>query len=315
MHKFMLTTAKIACLLFFVAFVFGCDSQTEPPQAPKVITQKIAVSPPAQPTPPKPPAAPPAPKQPSGQTQQAPSAKPDTPVKPTQPPAVAQQPAAASGKKTASAQSTPTPEPVKAKEAAVSAEKPVKAAPSTPPPESVADKDKEKSGPDTSKEAPKTADAGEADAGEADEDKDAEASDSDLKKMVGDATEGYSPAGKVDPFLPLFEEKPAVPEEAADAEKQKKTRRMPLTPLERVDLSQLKLVGIIQASSGNKALVEEASGKGYIIKKGTFIGIHAGRVLEIQKDRVVVEEEVENVLGQYTLEKKELKLQKPPGEF
>jgi type IV pilus assembly protein PilP len=90
---------------------------------------------------------------------------------------------------------------------------------------------------------------------------------------------------------------------------------MPLTPLERVDLSQLKLVGIIQAPSGNKALVEEASGKGYIIKKGTFIGIHAGRVLEIQKDRVVVEEEVENVLGQFALDKKELKLQKPPGEF
>jgi type IV pilus assembly protein PilP len=139
--------------------------------------------------------------------------------------------------------------------------------------------------------------------------------EADLKKMIVEASGGYTPAGKIDPFLPLFEEKPVVPTETADAEKQKKKRRIPLTPLERVDLSQLRLVGIIQAPTGNKALVEEASGKGYIIKKGTFIGIHAGRVLEIQKDRVIVEEEVENVLGQFTLEKKELKLQKPPGEF
>lgn len=242
MYKSILITTKIACLFFFVVFTFGCDSQTEPPQAPKVITQKIAVSTPAQPAPSKPGAQPPpAPIQQSAPTQQTPSAKPETPSKAIDPVPAAEKPLPAPEKKMAA--------------------------------------------------------------------------ETDLEKLTADAAGGYSPAGKVDPFLPLFEEKPAAPEETADVEKKKKKRRMPLTPLERVDLSQLKLVGIIQAPSGNKALVEEASGKGYIIKKGTFIGIHAGRVLEIQKDRVVVEEEVENVLGQFTLNKKELKLQKPPGEF
>jgi hypothetical protein len=57
-----------------------------------------------------------------------------------------------------------------------------------------------------------------------------------------------------------------------------------------VDLSQLKLVGIIRASSGNRAMVEEASGRGYVIKKGTFIGINCGRVGQILKDRVIVDE-------------------------
>ncbi len=205
-------------------------------------------------------------------------------------------------------QPSPTAAPTKAKQTTVDREKPGKDVPSPLAQDRPADKTTDKPGPDTIEATPNTAETSE-------QDSDSKASETDLEKLIADAAGSYSPAGKVDPFLPLFEEKPAAPEESADAVKQKKKRRMPLTPLERVDLSQLKLVGIIQAPSGNKALVEEASGKGYIIKKGTFIGIHAGRVLEIQKDRVVVEEEVENVLGQFTLEKKELKLQKPPGEF
>jgi type IV pilus assembly protein PilP len=37
--------------------------------------------------------------------------------------------------------------------------------------------------------------------------------------------------------------------------------------------------------------------------------------VEIKKDKIIVEEEVENVLGEFKLTKRELKLQKPPGEF
>jgi len=309
MYKSILITTKIACLFFFVVFIFGCDSQTEPPQAPKVITQKIDVSKTAQPAPPKPPAQqPPAPIQPSGSTQQKLPAKPETPSKITQPVPVAEKPIPAPEKKISAAQPAPAPAPAETKFPAVSGEKPGKGVPSPLSQDRKADNAIDKPKLDTLTEAKKTAETGEQDSG-------AKTSETDLKKLIADAAGGYSPAGKVDPFLPLFEEKPAAPEETEGAEKPKKKRRIPLTPLERVDLSQLKLVGIIQAPSGNKALVEEASGKGYIIKKGTFIGIHAGRVLEIQKDRVVVEEEVENVLGQFTLEKKELKLQKPPGEF
>lgn len=92
------------------------------------------------------------------------------------------------------------------------------------------------------------------------------------------------------------------------------TVEIPRTPIEKVDLSQLKLVGIIFASGGNKALVEDASGKGFVIKKGTSIGIKSGRVIKILKGRVVVEEEAESILGKTSLVKRELKLQKPPGE-
>jgi type IV pilus assembly protein PilP len=120
----------------------------------------------------------------------------------------------------------------------------------------------------------------------------------------------YNPIGKIDPFEPLVRAQP-VPRAI---KKKKSKRRIPRTPLEMVDLSQLRLTGIIRASSGNKAMVEEASGKGYVIAKDTYIGIHSGRVTQILNDRVIVEEEVENSLGNLTIQKRELKFQKPTGE-
>lgn len=120
----------------------------------------------------------------------------------------------------------------------------------------------------------------------------------------------YNPEGKLDPFVPLFKDTPVVPEKSD----QKRRRRTPQTPLERVDLSQLKLAGVIRASKGNRALVEEASGKGYIVTRGTYMGMHSGKVTEILKDSIIVEEEIEDVLGKIKPQKTELKLQKPAGE-
>lgn len=122
----------------------------------------------------------------------------------------------------------------------------------------------------------------------------------------------YDPTGKADPFRPLF----ATEAERVVPAQQKVTRqRLPLTPLQRIDLGQFKLVGIILSRGGNKALVEEPSGKGYIISKGTYIGQNFGRVKRILKDKVVVEEEVEDFLsGEMKLQATELKLQKKVGD-
>lgn len=118
----------------------------------------------------------------------------------------------------------------------------------------------------------------------------------------------YNPYGKIDPFEPLFKEQTVI------AAVKKRKKRIPQTPLEKISLSQLKLVGIIRASSGNKALVEESSGKGFVIKKGTYIGLNSGKVIKIQKDNVIIEEEFENVLGNLVIRQRELKLHKPSGE-
>lgn len=118
----------------------------------------------------------------------------------------------------------------------------------------------------------------------------------------------YNPKGKIDPFQPLFKDKPIV------VSRKKRKRRVPRTPLERIALSQLRLVAIIRAPSGNKACVEESSGKGYIIKKGDYIGLNSGKVIQIRKDNIVIEEEIEDNLGELQTRQKEIKLPKPTGE-
>ena len=122
----------------------------------------------------------------------------------------------------------------------------------------------------------------------------------------------YDPTGKADPFKPLFA---TEAERIMPAQQKAKRQRLPLTPLQRIDLSQFKLVGIVLSHGGNKALVEEPSGKGYIISKGTYIGQNFGRVKRILEDKVVVEEEVEDYLsGEMKLQATELKLQKKVGD-
>lgn len=122
----------------------------------------------------------------------------------------------------------------------------------------------------------------------------------------------YRPEGKIDPFAPLFKDE-AVP--APTAEKPVRKKRIPQTPLENFDLSQIKLTAIYQTSKGFKALVEENSGKGYVIDVGTYIGRNSGKVIAIQKDAVHIEEEIEDALGNMRIETRELKLLKPVGEL
>lgn len=127
----------------------------------------------------------------------------------------------------------------------------------------------------------------------------------DQKIESSESTVIYKVEGKIDPFASILGEGVSVLNDE---------KRIPLTPIEKVDLSELKLVGIIFAPSGNKALVEDVSGKGFVIKKGTRIGINFGKVIKILKNSVLVKEEAESILGQITLVERELKLQKSPGE-
>jgi type IV pilus assembly protein PilP len=123
---------------------------------------------------------------------------------------------------------------------------------------------------------------------------------------------GYDPTGRVDPFEPLFRDE-SGPDNAVAQGKRKK--RTPQTPLERVAISQLKLSAVMRTTKGNSAIVEDASGKGYVIRKGTYVGLNSGQVVKIEKDRVVIEEEIENIMGEFVIQNTELKLQKPAGEL
>ena len=124
---------------------------------------------------------------------------------------------------------------------------------------------------------------------------------------------GYDPTGRIDPFEPLFREESGA--QVASSHKGKRKKRAPQTALERVAISQLKLSAVMRTAKGNSAIVEDASGKGYVIKKGTYVGLNSGQVVKIEKDRVVIEEEMENIMGEFVIQNTELKLQKPAGEL
>ncbi len=123
----------------------------------------------------------------------------------------------------------------------------------------------------------------------------------------------YNPEGKIDPFAPIFR-KETTEKSPTEKKMLKRKVHIPKTPLERIDISQLKLTAVITAPSGNKALVEEATGKGYVVKLGTGIGTRWGKVVEIQQDRIIVEEETQDAMGNWTKRKREIKLQKPIGD-
>jgi type IV pilus assembly protein PilP len=98
----------------------------------------------------------------------------------------------------------------------------------------------------------------------------------------------YDPVGKTDPFKPFIQVTSG----------RGSSRNTPLTPLEKYEISQLKLVAIISTPEGNVALIEDSAGKGYFLKRGTGIGKNDGRVTKILKDKVVIEETYQDILGQ-----------------
>jgi type IV pilus assembly protein PilP len=109
--------------------------------------------------------------------------------------------------------------------------------------------------------------------------------------------EGWS----IDPFEPAFRDK---------SRSVIKKKSQPSTPLEALDPIQLKLVGVMLSERGNKALVKDASGKGHVVRKCTYIGTDSGRVSRILKDRVIIEEQIEDAYGKIVSRKRVLKLNK-----
>lgn len=135
---------------------------------------------------------------------------------------------------------------------------------------------------------------------------------SDLIKESLAVAGAYDPKDRLDPFEPLFKDEPEAP---ISTGKGQRKRRTPQTPLERVALSQLKLSAIMRTPKGNSAIVEDATGKGYVIKKGTYIGLNSGQVIQIDRDGIIIEEEIEDLMGELKIKNTELKLQKPAGEL
>jgi Tfp pilus assembly protein PilP len=71
-------------------------------------------------------------------------------------------------------------------------------------------------------------------------------------------------------------------------------------PLEQFDLSQLTVVAVVWGTGRPRALVEDPSGRGYVVQVGTPIGKNDGTVTSIGDNAVTVRETYVDYLGAQT---------------
>ncbi len=105
----------------------------------------------------------------------------------------------------------------------------------------------------------------------------------------------YRPAGRRDPFAPIV------------VRQEKKASMGDRPPLERYNISEFKLSGIIWGGFGYNAMLEGPDGKGYFIRVGTILGPNRGVVKKITQNMIVVEEKFKNAMGE--TERKEITVQ------
>lgn len=112
----------------------------------------------------------------------------------------------------------------------------------------------------------------------------------------------YDPVGRRDPFVPLIEtKKPVV------------VLDEPLTPLQQVELAQLRLVGVIVGKGEPMAMVNAPGGKSYILKKGVKVGSNNGVVVGVDAEGVSVQEKYYDFVGEVRENVQKIELPKREG--
>lgn len=75
-------------------------------------------------------------------------------------------------------------------------------------------------------------------------------------------------------------------------------RKEKISPLERYEVHELKLMGIIgNEVQGYRALVEDKAGAGFILTEGTLIGSKGSTIKEIRRDKVIILEKYRDYMG------------------
>jgi len=112
----------------------------------------------------------------------------------------------------------------------------------------------------------------------------------------------YDPSGQRDPFEALLTVRKPIAQQSV----------VPLTPLQKYDLGQFRLIGAIIGKGAPKAMVEAPGGKPFMLKKGTKIGKNNGVVTDITESEVLVEERYYDFSG--AVRTSQNSIQFPPRE-
>lgn len=116
--------------------------------------------------------------------------------------------------------------------------------------------------------------------------------------------------GKPDPFRPFI--RPAPTEEAFLPQAQQRA----LTPLERVDATQLRVIGIVWSMDRPElayAMVEMPDGKAYVLRPGVAVGRYGGSVQRITGTEVIIVEYGLDIVGREQTREVILKLYPSEG--
>ncbi|TRO84119.1 pilus assembly protein PilP [Desulfuromonas acetexigens] len=112
----------------------------------------------------------------------------------------------------------------------------------------------------------------------------------------------YDPSMRRDPFVPLIEPKKPL----ANSDE-------PLTPLQQVELGQLRLVGVITGKGEPMAMVSAPGGKSYILRKGVKVGRNNGVVIGVDAGGVSVREKYYDFVGEVRENLQKINLPKREG--
>lgn len=97
----------------------------------------------------------------------------------------------------------------------------------------------------------------------------------------------YESEGKRDPFRSFI----------LDAKDEREDSR---GPLEQFDLAQLTVVAVVWGTNNPRAVVNDPSGRGYIVREGTYMGKNEGRVIAIADNALTVKETYVDYFGDTT---------------
>ncbi len=106
----------------------------------------------------------------------------------------------------------------------------------------------------------------------------------------------FAPSKAIDPFAPFIVPESSAPPVLADngEDEPRADSDKPLTPLQKMTVSEVErgLKAIIWGDLGKKAMIEDATGKGYIVSVGTPACDRNGVVKEIMNDQIVIEQQI-----------------------
>jgi type IV pilus assembly protein PilP len=111
----------------------------------------------------------------------------------------------------------------------------------------------------------------------------------------------YDPKGRREPFQSMVQL----------IKKMKEGSELP--PLQRVEISDMKLLGIIWGGYGYFGLIQTPDGKGYTVKEGTLLGTNGGVIKAITDKQLIVAEPTIDIAGKKTTREIEILLRAKEG--